>query len=216
MSQLPNRTPRIGSIIVDEAGEKIDTEITGGKNRLLVRDEISSDRDGLVGVQFGKAGITATSWFLLVDVSSAGYKHVSGTKVKISAASGLALKTSSSGKWDVQLGVVTAIDGSQATIVFLASGTIYLRDTFKFISTLDRVSFFPLLPSLEVLGAGDLAGLATNLVAVTTDINTGTALERPISGTAVPSIGDVVLRSELLAGSGSLDFVYSLSYRVES
>ena len=202
------------SILVDAAGNQVGVLLDGAVYRLQTTNGIDEDRTGLVRSAFKKDSVVDGEVALIVDVSSSSYKHSPGTKLVLAAIRGDAIKSNSNAEWDVEVGVVLTIDGTQATVGWLVGGTIPVRGTAEF-SGFDIQIFFPLLNDLEV-SAGDFLFLQTNYKeSAITAFNTGTAIQNPTGVDGAPGVGDLVLRATQIAGAGTIDIFYEVTYRVE-
>ena len=164
-----------------------------------------------------RLAISATEYYLLVDVDGvAPWPHTAGTKIRIIQVAGGALKTAASEKWALQVGIVLRIDGTDADIHFMAGASISLKNTSKFDGASSVISIYPDFIPLEVVGGAlkDFAAAAP-LVETGVPLTTATLIADAIGTTTVPAVGDLVLRANLLAGSGALDWAYSVRYWVE-
>ncbi len=175
-------------------------------------DPFSRDRDLLVAANYAKEGVTATTYYMLIDLSSAAYPHDNtGTRLVLAGAAVAALKSQSSARWAVQLGVVLEIDAVDSKIGWLPVVSAFLRDTSKF--EVDRiVSLFPNLLDLAQ-STGAYAKIATSLAeSGIAQVNTGIVLEDALGGSVAPALGDLVLRAEKIDGAGTLGFSVGVQY----
>jgi hypothetical protein len=101
-------------------------------------------------------------------------------------------------------------------LAILAQTSLNLQDTSILSVPEQIVDLWPHLANLTVEG-NELANMLTNAVETgVTAINTSTNLEDAAGNAAVnPAVGDLLIRADLLAGGGSLDFAYGLQYFVE-
>ena len=153
--------------------------------------------DGEKFAAFGKSEISTSGYALLVDLSTiTGAAGVSLSGVYLS----IDRDTNSVGK--LRLGVVTAINATAATVVYMqginfekASDAGIIRDR----------KYLPSRLRLQVSG-GDLPHVYANEVTTgITAINTATALESPFdTGGVIPAVGDIVLSWTRSAGEFSL------------
>jgi hypothetical protein len=164
---------------------------------------------------FAKEAVAATTFFMLVDLDGAGYPHAPGTKVSIVGAFGRAFKTNAGARWAVDVGVVTRIDATDADITYFAGASMFLRDTSQLSVEAQAVILdFPI--SAEV-ATGELArGISNFNENPEAGLNTGAGIEDPKGATPTAAVGDVVIRARLISGGGTLDFISSLQYFVES
>jgi len=184
-------------------------------NNKVIEDPFSVDRDKLVAVNLGKSGISTTTYYVLIDLDDADYKHdITGTDVILSYAGGTAVKSKSTDKWKIELMVVLFIDGTSANLAVLPITTVSLEYSGTFIQ--DRfVNIFPNVLNLTVFGGDFLYstnGLSESSV---TAVNTGVTFENAAGNNVIPAVGDVLLRVTLVDGNGTVDFTYGSQYWVE-
>lgn len=208
-----SRSP--AAILYDASGNPVGIEEIRTVYRLQTQDLFAEDRGKIVAANLSKNSISATTYYVLIDLDSSAYKHDNtGTGLYLTGFSGRALKSNVGSQWAVQLAVVLRIDGTDADLGILPGGSVSLRDT----STLSgggSLSLFPGYDNLTVSG-GDFTHIAdgtteTNVAAV----NTGVTFEDVYGTSVTPAVGDVLLRATLLLGSGTLEFSYGLQYWVE-
>jgi len=164
---------------------------------------------------FVKTGVTADTFFMLVDLNGASYPHTAGTKLSLVGSFGRAFKSSAGSKWAVNVGVITRIDGTDADITYFSVSSVFLRDTSK-LSTESQAVVLDFPVSFEISGGALTRGVSNfhdNPVAA---VNTGITLEDPNGDTPTPAVGDIVVRAELVSGAGTLDFGVGVQYFVES
>lgn len=213
--------PVYQGIFYDAAGNPVDVILDGSTYRLAV-DAVSSnptdtDREAVVVVDYLASAVSATGYYLLVDLDNAAglgpYKHTLTNKIELAGLTGSLLKSSTSGLWSSYVGVITAINGVNATIAYFNMGTIHDRDTGR-ISTTARSEFFPITLDLAITG-GSLDKIAAGFTETTNVINTGIMLD-DVSGVArTPAIGDLLLKVEKNGGSGTVDAHFSIWYLSE-
>ena len=207
------------AILYDENGNPLTVVNQDGEYHLKVASPEDTDRRNIVGADiFHNAIAGPTDYFLAVDLSNEGgsgpYKHstLSGG-VKLTGYSGVLLKSKVQDQWDALVGVVLAIDGTQATVAYLQMGSLHLRSTNEF---KDRVKFetFPVLLDLTV-SSGEFSDLVVGFTETTTDLNTGVTIPN-VEGTGVtPAVGDVIIKTDRVSGSGTATVHYSFWYFVE-
>jgi len=179
-------------------------------------DPFQRDRDKVVGVSFAKLGVAATTYYLGIDLSNTtDYKHTAGSGIRLVQVVSKGLKSNSGAKWSAQLAVVTRIDGTDADLAILAQASLSLQDTSMFGIAEQVVNLWPHYADLTV-SAGEFTKATTNAVELNVAaINTGVNLE-DVAGNNVPAaVGDVLIRANLLFGTGTLDFAFGLQYWVE-
>ena len=206
------------SPIYDKDGNAIDSLDDGGVRRLRVEakliDDTQEDRQKIVHVDFMKDAVAATTYFMLIDLDGASYKHdLAKTFLKIASIAALARKTKSSDKWRVRIGLILAIDGTDADIGFISVGYADLRDSGRFLAEKTEVGIFPVLVDLQH-AAGAYDKIAASVI-TDTAVNTAITLDDAFGAAVTPAVGDLVLQAELVSGSGIVDFAYNVGYFAE-
>jgi hypothetical protein len=201
-------------VLYDASGNPVGVLQDGALYRLQTSNTFTEDAAKLVGVNFGQTGVTATTYYVFIDLNGASYKHSAGTKVIAAGAGGKAVKSNSGAKWSVSLMVVLRIDGTDADLGVLPIASVSLLDTSLFYGS-SQVVLFPAVTDLEV-SAGDFTkitdGMTESNVAA---VNTGVTFKDVLGNDVTPAVGDVLLRATLVSGGGTLDFVYGMDYWVE-
>jgi len=178
-------------------------------------DPFSRDRDKLVVANYAKEAIAVTTYYMLVDLSSAAYPHdETGARIILAGAASQGFKSNVGAKWAVQMGVIMTIDGTEAKIGWLPIASLTLRDTSQF----SGGQHLPLFPDYVDLAqtAGVYDKVASNLYeSNVTAVNTGITLEDAFGNNVAPAVGDIVLRAELISGGGTLDFKFAVQYWAE-
>jgi hypothetical protein len=171
--------------------------------------------DAIVGVEFLKADVSSAgpTYFCIIDLDNAngGHKHSASGHIELAAFAAVIDKSSSGAQWNAKLGTILAINGSEATIGFLAGGSIIADNTAAFVSSRQRV-LFPLTISLEV-NAGDYVDFATNNKATNAELTTAVTIEDITGANITPAVGDLVARLERTSGGGDATFAYTAQYR---
>jgi hypothetical protein len=181
---------------------------------LRTQNNIEDDRQKLVAVNFGKSGLTATTYYVFIDLDGSGYKHNTGTKIIVSGVGGRGLKSNSGAEWQVNLMVVLRIDGTDADLGILPIASVSLLDTSQF-SGGSQIILFPAVQDLGVSG-GSFTKITDGLQELNvTAVNTGTTFKDVLGNDVTPAVGDLLLRVTLISGGGTLDFVYGMDYWVE-
>lgn len=200
---------------VDGSGntQSVRTETDGS---VRTRDDFIDDRDKIVGLSFYKEGVAATTYYMGIDLSNTtDFKHAAGTGIRLVTSIGKAIKSNIGAKWAVQLLVVLRIDGTDSDLAVLAQASVSLQDTSALSRLEQVVDLWPHVANLSVSG-GALTSILTNLIETgVTAINTGVTLEDAAGNTPTPAVGDLLIRADLISGSGTLDFAYGLHYWVE-
>lgn len=202
------------SILYDADANPVGVVLDGTVYRLQVSSGPDEDRKKLVDVNFYKEGVSATTYYVFIDVSSSAYKHTPGTKVMMTSVGGRALKAVIGSKWAVQLMVVLRIDGTDADLGILPIGSVSLRDTSTFTGG-TQVVLFPTVADLSVSGGGFTKITEGMTEKNVTAVNTGVTFKDVLGNNVTPAVGDVLLRAVLVAGVGDLEFAYGAQYWVE-
>jgi len=200
-----------GSVLYDADGNPVAVTLDGSIYRLSTlghADEIA--RDDIVGVDYLKDPISATTYLLTIDLDNPGasYKHASGSGILIYGGSATLLKSSTGAEWRVLSGVITAIDGTQASVVWLEMFSVHVEDTGRSFGR-HEAKPFPIPMDLTT----PLSKIAAK-AQVTTDVNTGVTLEDVNGDSRTPAVGDLISKVEKLSGSGSALLHQSIWYQV--
>lgn len=189
--------------------------LTEADGTARTKNNFIDDRDKIVGVNFAKTLVAATTYYEFVDLDGSNYKHnTSGTALLVASSGGWAAKTNSGSKWNVQLAVILAIDGTSADLGVLPLFSISLGNTSQF-SDKQFQNLFPGVVNLAV-SSGDFTYIADGYKETgVTAINTGITLSDVFGSSVTPAVGDLLLRVELVSGVGTLDFAYGLQYWAE-
>lgn len=173
--------------------------------------------DPIVIVEYKKVLTTAgPTYLLLIDKSNAGgkYKHVADGWIHVHGGAAAIVKEKVGDQWRSDVGVILAIDGSQAVIGYLEGGSVAAVNVDSFVGSA-RGELFPLPMSAEV-EAGDFKYVATNYKDTDTNVTTGSSLE-DIGGVGrAPEVGDVIIKAVRLLGSGQATVFYTMRYRTVS
>lgn len=200
---------------VDGSGN-VQSVLTETDGAVRTRNDFQDDRDKIVGLSFYKEGVTATTYYMGIDLSNTtDFKHSAGTGIRLVTSIGKALKSNIGAQWAIQLMVILRIDGTDSDLAVLAQASLSLQDTSR-LSILEQVvDLWPHVANLTVSG-GAFTNLLTNLIETNVAaINTGVTVEDAAGNTPTPAVGDLLIRADLQSGSGTLDFAYGLHYWVE-
>lgn len=163
-----------------------------------IRTTVAEQEDNVFAA-FGKTGIVATGWAVLVDKSdTTNFPHRETGRLDLSAVY-LQVDRDSTGEGAARVGVVTRIDGTDADVTFV-QGISFNKSDDRHINR-DR-NFSPSQLKCAVVG-GATPYIAsqfkqTNVAA----LNTATALDSPRgAATVIPAVGDLVIYYERTAGS---------------
>ncbi len=178
----------------------------------------SNDRDNVVGADLFKSGITGASaaYYLAIDLSngSGNYKHtVTSGGVILFGLTGSFIKTNLASVWDIDIGIIRTINGTQANIAWLEIGSIHSKDSSRAEWDLNYW-FFPVKINLTVSG-GVLTKIVTGNTENITAVNTAITLSDASNTNATPAVGDVVVRVNRASGSGTADLHLSFWYLTE-
>jgi hypothetical protein len=165
-----------------------------------------------VFVDFAKVGVADTTYFLLIDRTGASYKHdLAKPFLNLTELSATARKTKSGAEWTLRIGLILEIDGEGSKIGFLSVGFLSLRDTSRFIDE-KYEALFPMFLDLSFGGApASYAKIAASVETVAT-VNTAGTLVDAFGAAVVPAVGDLVLEAKEFAGTGEVDFNYTIGY----
>jgi len=201
-------------LVAGQDGTNVQTLLTETDGTLRVKHDFIDDRDLLVRLTFSQSSVSATTYYVLIDLNGSGYKHTSGTQAYLTAVSGRVGKSNSGSLWTAELAVVLRIDGTDADLGVLALGYLSLEDTMRLFSETVEV-LFPMFADLTVSG-GDFTKITDGYKETgVTAVNTGVTFKDILGNDVTPAVGDVLLRATLVSGSGSLDFVYGVQYYVD-
>lgn len=147
-----------------------------------------------------------------LDNGSGNYKHTVYNKLYFNGISGTIIKSKVNSSWTVSFGIIIRIDGTDADLAIFEFGTLAAVDTSK---ASDHI-IVVLRDGINItVSGGDFEQIAAGYVETTTAINTGIQLEDVSGDPTTPGVGDVIYRIENNFGGGTLDFHYSIGYRVE-
>lgn len=223
--QLPAGVNLIGKATVQSGakGTSAAADITStpfdANTEALHVDSIDSrllrERDQIVLANFAKEGVSATTYYVLVDLDGVPYAHdEAGTRLVMAGAAAQGFKSNIGAKWAVQIGIVMTIDGTDAKVGWLPIASLSLRDTSQF-SGGQHLPLFPDYVDLSQTG-GVFDKIASNLYeSGITAVNTGVTLEDALGNSVTPAVGDMIMRAELVLGAGTLDFKYAVQYWAE-
>lgn len=166
-----------------------------------------SERDEPVGVSMAVSDISATTYRLLIDLSGRdNWPHNDVGRIDLYSAN-FGYDKASNTRGAIRLGVITAIDATEATVAFVLGVSFENSDLTK--DTRDRVFDNPI--KLGSSG-GILTKYKTSGYRTISAINTATPLDIGDGTTATPAVGDIVLEFEHAAG-GNYRGTFSCQYR---
>ncbi len=205
-------------IIFNVDGYNVDT-ILDAANQLGLHtaNPFTIDREKLIIAEIVQENLVATEYFMFIDLDNGGgaYKHTAGPAAFLVGAAATAFKTKNNDSWEIEIGTILDINGTDATIGFLSLATLSVRSTSTFEDTGGGGTLFPVIIDTTVSG-GDFTKIATSNKETVTDINTGVTIEDVGGNLVTPAIGDIIVRANLLSGgTGELFFNFSLIYFVE-
>lgn len=169
-----------------------------------------SDRDTPKFAASNGANISAEQYRILVDLSDrTQYPHHFTGHVNLHSVFFFVDKSANT-VGQVQMGVITRIDGTNADIVF-AQGVSFNSTSDRSFAR-DRIFIDPI--SLGISG-GNVTGIASGFKVLNVAlVNTATPLPTQF-GTATPAVGDLVVRYDYTSG-GSYNAAASVQYTTSS
>ncbi len=207
----PNDQQGIVLAGIDSDGVGRHTKVTA--NGSLATGSVHAGRE--VWADLFEPSVAATSYFLLIDLDSPTAPHVPGTIARICSGEAQLVKSATAASWEADIGVVLAIDGTDATVAWLGFLSTHAEDTGRALGVASYRSLSECL-DLEQSG-GDLVhiwagNVETGIVAINTSAGTVDDV-KGVARTAAP--GDVVVRAVLNSGSGTAAVSYTISYFVD-
>lgn len=162
-----------------------------------------------------EGAVAATSYFLLIDLDSPTAPHTIGTKARICSGEAQLVKSAMAASWEADIGVVLAIDGTDATVAWLGFLSTHAEDTGRAIGVASYRSLSECL-DLEQSG-GDLVSVWTgNVETGIVAINTAAGTVDDVKGVArTAAVGDVLVRAVQNSGGGTAAISYTVSYFVD-
>lgn len=156
--------------------------------------------------------VVGPSYFIAIDLSnsSGDYPHTETGGINIVRASSFLDKDTANDSWEAGVGVITAINATDATINFVAFLGNSTSKTASFLSV-NSLLAYPLTLPLKVVG-GELPKVVSNNIVTTTDINTGSSLEDTAGDLIAPAVGDLIVKIERTAGNGNSEYGLGGSY----
>jgi hypothetical protein len=193
-------------------GENLFPPSVSEKNELLVTN-LAAIRSKFAA--FGLSDISSTQYAILVDLSDTTNWPHNETGDIVLTGSNITVDRANNSVGVVQIGVITEIDGTEATIHY-AQGVSFSQSTETSIVR-DR-ALYPNTISLKV-ESGVATGIASNFIETTTAVNTGVSLASagraagsPL--TVTPAVGDVIVKFGRTSG-GNFSPSASISYYSE-
>lgn len=173
------------------SGQYIPVPVTAAGELFVQSAAAENDLHGV----YQNASFTADTWKILVDLSdTSGFFHTETGAVHMSSFK-VAIDPGSNSVGAVRIGVITAIDGTDADISYLFSAP-FGKNPARILS--DN-NFNPSTLKFNVSG-GALTKAVTDITETTTSVNTGGTLTTPI-GTATPAVGDVIVKFDHTSGN---------------
>lgn len=153
--------------------------------------------------------ITADRFVILVDLSdNTNYPHYKTNSIIIKSLR-VSGNLSAAMKWHYNVGVVTAVTTSTTTIEWIHGAPIYRSMFFD-----ERWQLPEHGLSLEV-ASGELARVATLEVLSTGVITSSTEISTTVAVTGVVGVGDLILYTNEISDTATLDLVVSVEYDTE-
>jgi len=166
----------------------------------------STERERNNGLHYQNLAIGATEYSVIVDLSdTTNFPHTSTGRIDISWLKAEIEKASSTAVGEVELGVITRIDGTDADIDYLW-GLKFLKGT-----TIQFGEIINYAPSqLKFAASKYITNVSESNVAA---VNTGASLDSPF-GNISPGLGDVVVKQTWVSGT-AYDFDLEMMYHSE-
>jgi hypothetical protein len=207
------------SILFDEFGTPIATVSGVGGVRVSVdvgSSELGRQADKLVLSGFHAPALAATTHILMIDLDGGDggdYKHVGSSSIKLIFIAGSLVKSTIGAKWRSIVGIIKAIDATEATIHWLDAATLFALDT----SAVEqhKVTAVPEVINLEVAAGEMVFSTGGYDEAGVTAVNTTDGLNNVVGNSKTPAVGDMVLRVTLESGGGTAETAYSVRYLVD-
>lgn len=184
------------------------------KNPLAVQvdSQLGHVASGYVSVEMRRE-LTDTTYLLFIDLSNANdaYRHTLTGAIRVGRFTAELIKDNASAKWAGVIGVITEIDGTSATVVWIEAGSLRAYGTSSFIDRKGGV-VFPVVAAMDV-EAGDLKYMASDFKDTgITALNTGTTIKNIADEDVAPAVGDIIIRAERVAGVGDAAIHYTAFY----
>jgi hypothetical protein len=178
-------------------------------------DPISRLAPELVIASYHAAALSGTTHILFIDLDDGGghYRHAGSSSIKIVQIAGSIVKSTIGAQWRAIVGIVVAIDATDATMHWLDAATLFALDT----STVEqhKATVLPAALDLEVSG-GALTKFAGGFIETgVTAVNTTGTLNNVVGVAKTPAAGDMVLRVTQDSGGGTAEAAYSARYMVD-
>jgi hypothetical protein len=169
-----------------------------------------------VAVEFYNSAITNTTYFILIDLDGGGgdYKHSGSSSVKVVSSSARIIKERMISQWKSMIGIILAINGTDATIGWLHAVSLYATDTARLKSEIGQSTKIFGIDLAQTAGDFDYI-VAGNIETNVTAVNTGANLDNVKGNAVTPAVGDVILKVEKVSGGGSAEVSYSMTYFVD-
>jgi hypothetical protein len=170
----------------------------------------------LIVAGYHAAALAATTYILMIDLSDGDggdYKHVGSSSIKLTTVTGSLVKSSIGSQWRSIVGIIMAIDATEATIHWLDAATLFALDT----STVEqhKATIVPSVLDLEVSGGAMVNSSGGYDEAGVTAVNTTGTLNNVVGNAKTPAVGDMVLRVTQNSGGGTAETAYSVRYLVD-
>ena len=168
----------------------------------------STERERNNLCHFAKNGLTATTYYVLVDLSdTTNFPHDSTGRIDFSLIKAEIEKSNANEDITIKIGLLTRVDGTDGDVSWLW-GLSSDRSDAKFIE--ETINYAPSQLKFAV-GRFITNDLSANVAA----INTGAALESPRgAATVTPAVGDVILG--VIIGTATADIDLEILYHSEA
>lgn len=203
---LSNMTSNVTrSVLVgQQAGSTTFQNVATTANGELLTNTLASNRSARAN--YNSATVSADTYVLMVDVSdTVNYPHSETNEIIVDAFSMSIAFGSNTSSATIRLGVITAIDGTDADISYLITEHPSVQSANESVHLSENVQPSGIVFRVE---GGSLSGSITNDTATAvTAVNTGITLASTRGVNVTPAVGDVVAFLDHSTGD---DFVISI------
>ena len=198
-----NRTIVKGDGAWADTGTEYDARITSDGELATTNTE----KERNLSIHYQNSAIAATEYSVLVDLSdTSGFPHDSTGRIDFSFLKVDIEKSAANVIGEVEIGLITRIDGTDADIDYLY-GFQFLKGSETILSEIINYA-----PSQLKFAAGRYITnvTETNVAAV----NTGASLDSP-NGSISPGLGDIIIKQAYTSG-GNYDLDIEIMYHSEA
>lgn len=170
----------------------------------------------LKAVYVKQVNISATTWFMLIDLDNEGGKYPhdgNAAGIFLGSVMSSVRKNLATDNWAFDLGVVLDTDSTEGIVAVFGSGTFDLQDSGLVASRELGISA-PVTIDMTVVSNELVNAATTEIITAPAMKNTNTFND--IAGASRnPAVGDVFVRARRIAGAGTARFEYTLWYWAE-